>query len=290
MWSLFSLLRRAIDRRWARDTVLILITSLWFIYSRKIMPDAFSCSLVIIGTHLLVLSWETKNRTRKVLGSLLASCAIILGLLSKLPAGILLLGMLPFLPKLLPNPRHLWTFAWFIPGAVLVMYWYYFWVPHLVTDYGFWHFFMGKSIGIGAQELATHWQIAAMHIIDHALKFTGFGCFLAGLALLFRTGQHRRVLIALLCAFFGLAIVAIKAGDTFVRHDYYILPFVPFMAIAAAFALQKIPVRRWRLAALALVMLEGLANQAHDFFSVLRSARNPEISNRPSMRSRIPTT
>ena len=74
------------------------------------------------------------------------------------------------------------------------------------------------------------------------------------------------VLMALLFAFFGLIIVAIKAGDTFVRHDYYILPFVPFMAIAAAFALQKIPVRRWRIAALALVMLEGLANQAHDFF------------------------
>ena len=129
------------------------------------------------------------------------------------------------------------------------MYWYYFWVPHLVTDYGFWHFFMGKSMGIGAQELATHWQIAAMHIIDHALKFTGFGCFLAGLVLLFRTGQ-RRVLMALLCAFFGLVIVAIKAGDTFVRHDYYILPFVPFMAIAAAFTIQKIPMRRWRLASI----------------------------------------
>jgi 4-amino-4-deoxy-L-arabinose transferase-like glycosyltransferase len=74
---------------------------------------------------------------------------------------------------------------------------------------------------------------------------------LAGLVLLFRTEQ-RRVLMALLFAFFGLIIVAIKAGDTFVRHDYYILPFVPFMAIAAAFALQKIPVRRWRIAALAL--------------------------------------
>jgi len=265
LWSLFSLLIRVIDRRWARDSVLILTTSLWFIYSRKIMPDAFSCSLVIIGTHLLVKSWETGNRARKIIGSLLASCFIVLGLLSKLPAGILLLGMLPFLPQLLPNQRHLWTFAWFVPGAALVMYWYYFWVPHLVTDYGFWHFFMGKSMGIGALELAANWQIAAMHVIDHALKFTGFGCFLAGLVLLFRTEQHR-VLMALLFAFFGLIIVAIKAGDTFVRHDYYILPFVPFMAIAAAFALQKIPVRRWRIAALALVMLEGLANQAHDFF------------------------
>ena len=265
LWSLFSLLIRVIDRRWARDSVLILTTSLWFIYSRKIMPDAFSCSLVIIGTHLLVKSWETPNRARKIIGSLLASCAIILGLLSKLPAGILLLGMLPFLPQLLPNQRHLWTFAWFVPGGALVIYWYYIWVPHLVTDFGFWHFFMGKSMGIGALELAANWQIAAMHVIDHALKFTGFGCFIAGLVLLFRTKQ-RRVLMALLFAFFGLIIVAMKAGDTFVRHDYYILPFVPFMAIAAAFALQKIPARSWRIAALAVVMLEGLANQAHDFF------------------------
>lgn len=38
MWSLFALLRRVLHARWAHHTVLVLLVSLWFIYSRKIMP------------------------------------------------------------------------------------------------------------------------------------------------------------------------------------------------------------------------------------------------------------
>lgn len=272
IWSFFALLRRVIPDIWARDSALLLVTSLWFVYSRKIMPDVFSCALVIIGTHLLVFSWESSKRHWRLWGPLGASALITLGVLSKLPAGIILIGMLPFLPKISQRisrhsnqQAHLISLFWLAPGLGLIGYWYFQWVPYLVEQFGFWHFFMGKPLGSGSKELLEHWDVASMHLVDHAMKFTGFTAFLVGSFFLAKR-KHWTALTSIGCALIALLVVAFRAGDTFVRHDYYVLPFIPFMAMGAAFALQQIPHNGWKTAALTLIMVEGITNQFHDFF------------------------
>lgn len=256
MWSLFGLLKRVGSARWARDTTLLLVTSLWFIYSRKVMPDAFSCALVILGLHAAVRSEDTRSWGWAALGAL----AITAGVLTKLPSAILLFGALPLFKRI---PWR--VIALLVPGAVATVAWYFVWVPHLVEAYGFWHFFMGTSLQQGAVELWAGRGAAAAHVYDHAMKFTGFAAFAAGAWLAVR---HRKgkLLLAVGGAFLAQILIALKAGDTFVRHDYYILPFIPFMAMLAAYAVGQIPKPAWRRALIALIALEGVANQAHDFF------------------------
>jgi hypothetical protein len=48
-------------------------------------------------------------------------------------------------------------------------------------------------------------------------------------------------------------------------HDYYVIPFVPVMALIAGYGLTKIPNSKFALVLLLAICLEGIANQRHDF-------------------------
>jgi len=67
----------------------------------------------------------------------------------------------------------------------------------------------------------------------------------------------------LLCGSF--LVVMLKAGDTFWIHAYYVLPFVPVMALLGGFGLAQLPGKRWATGLLVVVALEGIAAQANDF-------------------------
>jgi hypothetical protein len=57
----------------------------------------------------------------------------------------------------------------------------------------------------------------------------------------------------------------LKAGFTFTHHAYYIIPFVPIMALIAAYGIDEIPLKKIQLLFLALIAIEGVGNQLHDF-------------------------
>jgi hypothetical protein len=59
--------------------------------------------------------------------------------------------------------------------------------------------------------------------------------------------------------------VIFKAGHTFPHHSYYIIPFVPVMALVAGFGVSCIPDKRFALAFVLIIALEGILNQQHDF-------------------------
>lgn len=241
---------------------LILISSIWFAYSRKIMPDTFSTSLVIMGFYYLKCYLNESTKWRYLI---LYAALILLGVLAKLPNGYLL-SIIVF-PLVDTNiSKHVkWkilsvTFMILVP----IIVYYFYWVPYLVEHYGFWHFFMGKTFAEGMKEIASNLGESTKHFYDHALKFIGFAFFLMGLIFSIKQ-KNKNLLLFFIVTFLSFCIIIFKAGFTFTQHAYYMIPFVPVMSIFAAYSLQQIPNYRIRIIFLIAIMLEGILNQQHDF-------------------------
>ena len=60
----------------------------------------------------------------------------------------------------------------------------------------------------------------------------------------------------------------LKASNFFYYHNYYIIPFVPVMAVVAGFAIAEIAGKRIALAIFLLSagVAEAVLNQQHGFF------------------------
>lgn len=256
-----KLVHRHLGATVALYAALLLLFSLWFMYARKVMPDVFAVSLVLIGLERLDAARGTHSPWASlVLGSLLISA----GLLSKITAGCLLAVW----PVLAWPQRRTWIVqlgTWLVAVATLPALWWYFqWVPHLVETYGFWHFFMGGSMAEGAVQLVRNWPRTLDNFYFDALRFSGFAVFLLGLYFAVKRRQHALLLaFALLSAAF--LVVMLKAGDTFWVHAYYVLPFIPTMALLGGYGLAQLHNARWAHALLVIVVVEGLAAQANDF-------------------------
>jgi len=51
IWYFYKLIKKYFDKKAALYSGIILLSSLWFAYSRKIMPDTFSVSLILAGIY-----------------------------------------------------------------------------------------------------------------------------------------------------------------------------------------------------------------------------------------------
>ncbi len=270
-WFSFKLLRKYFSEQMSFLSTFVLIVSLWFPYARKIMPDTFAMSLVIIGIYYGTNYLENKgNQTFNLLMYALPTLA---GLLSKLPSGfILAVYAIPIFNKTLAIQRKILFCAVSAMLCVPVAWWYFYWVPHLVSEFGLWHFFMGKGFAEGAREIAANMGGTLKHFYDYALKYIGFFVFMGGLILCIIRKER------LLLAIFGLTfatfvVVILKSGWTFVHHTYYIVPFVPIMAIFAGYALTAIDKKKLRLLLLTAIVLENLLNNRTDF--IIKNIRKP---------------
>jgi hypothetical protein len=89
---------------------------------------------------------------------------------------------------------------------------------------------------------------------------------LGGLFVLFRKKQHSKlVLWGFLSIAAVFAVFILKTGAVFPTHSYYLVPFVPVMALVAAlFTAQLKP--KWTFALLFLFTIETIGNQQDDFF------------------------
>lgn len=280
IWAFYRLVKRFLDEKTAFNATLILLPSLWLMYSRKIMPDTFSVSLVMLGLDA-ACRWLYDRKAWPWLS--VAALLIAAGLLSKVPAG-LALALLPFLllDKTQPVKRRLILFAVSTAALLPTLWWYAFQVPFLNEKGGFVHFFMGKPFLDGAAELMERIGLMAGMFYDIALKFSGFALFLIGLVSLFFVPDKKLLVWFLLSSLLFLGFM-FRAGENFVRHSYYMVPFIPVMAVVAALGLSRLsaglipnagakranvtakPRLQWLpTALLALVILEGVLNQQHD--------------------------
>ena len=129
----------------AFNATIVLLFSLWFSYSRKIMPDTFSVSLVIIGMFY-GLHFLLKENKKAYL--FLYAIFSIIGILSKLPAGYLLIL---FAPILLDSSISLKTKINFAGISAIylscVLVWYFYWVLFLVEKYHFCYYYLQIILG-----------------------------------------------------------------------------------------------------------------------------------------------
>ncbi len=263
IWFFFRLLKRYFTEETAFNASIILLASIWFAYSRKIMPDTFATSLVIIGFYYAACFFE--DQKRRWLHLMLFALFTLLGVLAKLPAGFLLVLYAFFIFN-----RHIsihLKIVFFITSGIIlspIAWWYFSWVPYLVEKYQFWHFFMGKPISIGAKELVENLGDGLKHFYDSALKFIGFGFFLTGFYFAFKK-RNKLLLWILSLGFAAFLVIALKAGFTFTHHSYYIIPFVPIMALVAGYGVAGFQKNLVQIIILAAIILEGTLNQLHDF-------------------------
>lgn len=263
IWFFFRLLKRYFTTETAFNASIILLASIWFAYSRKIMPDTFATSFVIIGFYYAASYFEEKKR--RWLNLILFAVFTLLGVLAKLPTGFLLV-LYAFFVLNRQLSIHLKIVFFVVSGILLapISWWYFSWVPYLVEKYEFWHFFMGKSILIGAKELVENLGDGLKHFYDSALKFVGFGMFLLGLYLALKK-RVQLLLWILGLSFMAFLVIALKAGFTFTHHSYYIIPFVPIMALVAGYGVSAFPKKWLQQTILIMIVLEGTLNQLHDF-------------------------
>ncbi|MFZ9027690.1 MAG: ArnT family glycosyltransferase [Crocinitomicaceae bacterium] len=262
IYFFFLLVRRYWNRETAFWSALILIFSVWFVFSRKIMPDTFSMTFLLGGIFFASNFLREKG---SFIDLFIASLLITVGVLSKLPSGYLL-SIIPVLviSERSTIKRTVLLGLGMILALIPAFWWYFIWVPHLVKTYDFWHFFMGKSITQGITEIGEHLPLTLSRFYDSALKFVGFGLFVLGVFSAIRHSE-RKTLVVLLIAFSTFLIIIFKAGFTFAHHSYYIIPFVPVMALLAGYFLSKVEKQYLRISLILIVAIECIGNNIQDF-------------------------
>lgn len=263
IWCFYLFLLRFLKDEQAKTAGLLLMSSLFFSFGRKLMPDVWSVSLTLIGNYL-VTEWTIRHK-----GSLWffigGIFAISLGVLSKLPA--LLVLVLLLIPVL--TFRHLWK-KWTMVIIALILFlipawwWYFRWTPTLVQN-GAFQLFFPYTFSEGLHTIIPFWKDAFEKIYFSAMQsFAGFIFFLTGMFVIFRK-RETTYLGVIFSALMLLVYFAVKTGEVFPTHNYYIIPFIPVMAMVAAIGVHLINGSTWRLGMITLIMMEGLLNQAYDF-------------------------
>ena len=261
----YKLVRRYFSEVLSFNATLILLVSIWFQFSRKVMPDTFALSFIIIslyyGIQYLLATAKRNNHLHLVLYFIF----VLLGMLSKLPAGYLLVVFIFYLfqQEIALKRKVLFCIA-SILSFLPVYWWYFIWVPHLVETYGFWHFFMGKSMTEGLHEIIANSKDTCKKFYDTALKFSGFIVFCFGLTYVI-INKERKIYLVLIATFSVFCVLILKSGFTFAHHSYYILPFVPVMALVAGYGIEQVKNKRYRILLLLIICVEGIGNQFHDF-------------------------
>lgn len=260
-WYFYKLLKEYLTEQIAFNAAFLLTISIWFGFSRKTMPDIFSMSLMIIAIYNAFQFIKKLEWWRLAAFGLLATLAV----LAKLPAiyalCILALPILSAKNTWLPKISiSLISFA-----AVSLAYWWYFvWGSYLFKTYGY-QLYFPQSFKNGIIELIPYWKRAL-----EQFYFSAFHSYAAMTVFFFGFFYCLRNKLKIPLYIFGVSLPVfiafiIKTGNVFAIHSYYIIPFVPVMAVIAGIGLTQIPVKiyPWLLA---FIALEAIANQHNDFF------------------------
>ncbi|OYT16472.1 MAG: hypothetical protein B7C24_07495 [Bacteroidetes bacterium 4572_77] len=265
LYFFYGLINKYFSKSTAFYATIILSVSVWFAFSRKIMPDTFSSSLLIMSLYFGSNYLEEKNPKHLLKPLILYFFLLMFGALSKMPSAyILIVFILFYIDKNISIKRKSIFFLVSTTALLPTFWWYFSWVPYLVETYGFWHFFMGKSFLVGAQEIMNNFPQTLSRFYETALKYTGFVVFLLGFYFAIKN-KKKLLLYILLLSFLSFTIIIIKAGFTFPHHSYYIIPFVPIMALMAGYGLAQLKNQKWALTLLLIIAAEGILNQQHDF-------------------------
>ena len=261
VYFFFLLLRKYFGQKMAFASGIILLSSIWFGFSRKIMPDTFSVSLCI--TALYAGSQYITSKKRRWL--LVVFAAASLGGLCKIPATVVLFpAIIYFFQKTIPAREKILPGLTLVLSALPVCLWYFWWSPLLFDRY---HNLLYFPFGLaqGASDIARLWQLSLEKFYFSALhSYLGFAMFLAGIFFMIRQ-RNKTIAAALVATLLPFLFFMAKSGYVFSTHSYYIIPFVPVMAMIAGYGVSRLPWKYSAALVLFLIAGEGIANQHHDF-------------------------
>jgi hypothetical protein len=262
VYCFYLLCRKFFGERTGYFAGIILLSSVWFSFSRKIMPDTFSVSLVLMGLYFFSRYLDSDNLIHLSLFILFSA----LGGMSKIPSTILLsLAFLPVLQDIHQMKKKMIILGSLLSIILLISSWYFFWVPYLLRSFKNQLFFPREFLA-GLKDLFDYGYWTMDKFIFVALhSFVALFFFITGIYQAVR--QRNRLIILIFCSTLPLQLFfMIKAGYVFSTHDYYIIPYVPVMAMIAGFGLASIPWKKIAYIFAVCILIEGVANQHHDFW------------------------
>jgi hypothetical protein len=257
----YKLVEKICNKQTAFNASLILICSIWFAFSRKIMPDTFSVALVIIGLY----AGYSYLISGKIFDMLLFFVFITSGMLCKIPAlSLVSVVAVVLLVKEISIKRKIYILTVTFFSVSIVGVWYFYWVPYLVKTYQYALYFP-KGLFEGLKEILPFWrEFLEKFVFSSLSSYVAFLAFILGFFYLLISNQ-RHLKAGLLFISITFFIFILKTGAVFPLHNYYIIPFTPIMAIIAGYGLSKLSTKYQTLIIL-LIAVEGIANQHHDFF------------------------
>jgi 4-amino-4-deoxy-L-arabinose transferase-like glycosyltransferase len=192
-------------------------------------------------------------------------CFATLAVLSKIPAGIYFVLLIPLLfsRKISLKPKIIISIATLIP-LMTTYYWYFIWNVHLSDMYGTWYN-LGMSLKDGFYDISAHVSQVLNNFYFNS--FVGFSFFILSIWGLFCSIKNKnKILLTIVSSVFAIFVVHVfKSGFFFYHHNYYIIPFVPILALLAGYGLSFIKRQALYIPILTFCIFESVINQQHDF-------------------------
>lgn len=254
--------RLGFPRKMVFASTIALAVSIWFTFSRKTMPDTYCISFIFIALYVLFKYLDSGRLLYLIAYILIASFAV----LSKIPAIMYLIFVIPitFCKKLELKRRVFSVVTTTIP-VVLCFLWYFKWNMYLMEQYGTWYNH-GKPLMEGIGDVCVHWKETLDNFYFDAFK--GYLFFIVGLYGLVVMAIRKERLLWMIVLLFSLIFggYICKSSYCFYDQNYYIIPYVPIMAVVVGYALSELPKQWLFVTILAVCSIESIVNQQHDFF------------------------
>ncbi len=260
VWGFHALVRRRYDAHVAFNASFVLLWSSWFLYGRKAMPDTISIALVLIALYFVDRALHRRDPKWILLAVPLAA----FGGLCKIPAIVLFAAWgLMLAERSLPLRWRVGGLLALVLATTPVIWWYFHWQPHLLTEYGN-QLYFPVSLREGFVELKPYGgKLLERFAFSALLSHVAFGFLLVGLWRVHRTRDLKTALL-IIGIFFPFGIFLLKTGSVFPLHAYYVLPMVPLMALLVGVGLGSFPAGRWTVLALTLIAIEGMGIRWND--------------------------
>lgn len=239
LYFFYLILLKLFDKRYAYTATFILAASVWFAYTRKILPDTIAVSFLFAGIYCSLLYLE--KHKKRILYLLLSIILIALGGLIKISSFVVMAFLLPaILDKNIALKQKIILALGYSISLSVIVYWYFIWVPYLNSLSSI-RFFMGNSLSTGFYEILNDLPRTLNRFYETAIGFTGIAMLFTGLFFSIKN-KNRKILVIFFSGFAMQLLLLLKVGNHFGMHTYYILTLVPLMAFLAANAIQKVPV------------------------------------------------
>lgn len=264
VWYFYLLIKKFFAERMAFFSALLLLQSIWWAYSRKMMPDTFSVSLCLMALYYAFDFFEESDSKKSILSYFLFLLLGTGGMLAKIPSSYLFCVLIfPLLNKAIAKRRKIIFLSFSVPSLALVFWWYFIWSPYLVVKFNNRMFFMGKGLLEGWQEIVPYFSGLMEHFYKFAFSYSGFGLCL--IAVYFVITKKNGLMLKLISLFtLSFTVFILKSGYNFVHHSYYIIPFVPVMALLAGYGLDQISGKKLLCLLLVIFSVDNFLRHQHD--------------------------